>query len=165
MEKVKEIMVALFGLFLENWGKVLYFSVCSMILFFWFSSDIQLGNKLIGSLFPIIFMVFAFITRHDFDYSPGAVFGGYVMWFGLSALVFWLMAGESVKEETMKHHPRSIERLDNSMLVISNSGRVLTSNSIKLYNAKDSDICIIQIKNWNDFGNRIDDTYTVGFCK
>ena len=61
MEKVKEIMVALFGLFLENWGKVLYFSVCSMILFFWFSSDIQLGNKLIGSLYPIIFMVFAFI--------------------------------------------------------------------------------------------------------
>lgn len=165
MEKVKEILIGLVDVFLMNWGKVLCFFICSTILFFWFSSDIQLGNKIIGSLFPIVFMVFAFITRHDWDCAPGAVFGGYVIWFGLSALVFCLVAGESVKEETMKHHPRSIVRLDNSMLVVSNSGRVLTSKSIMYYMAKDSDICIVQIKNWNDFGSRISDTYTVDFCK
>lgn len=165
MEKIKETMAAIFDILLTNWGKVLYFLVCSTILFFWFSSDIQLGNKIIGSLFPIVFMVFAFITRHDWDYAPGAVFGGYVIWLGMSAPILTLIADTSVKVETVKHHPRSIERLDNSMLVISNSGRVLTSKSIMYYMAKDSDICIVQIKNWNDFGSRISDTYTVDFCK
>lgn len=70
MEKVKEIMIGLVDVFLMNWGKVLCFFICSTILFFWFSSDIQLGNKIIGSLFPIVFMVFAFITRHDWDCEP-----------------------------------------------------------------------------------------------
>lgn len=165
MEKVKENVVALFGLFVENWGKVLYFSVCSMILFFWFSSDVQLENKIIGSLFPIVFMFFIFVTRHDWDYTPVELTIGNILWFGMSALILTLIAAESVKMETVKHHPRSIERLDNSMLVISNSGRVLTSKSIMYYTAKDSDICIVQIKNWNDFGVRLADTYTVDFCK
>lgn len=167
MKKLKENFQVLVEIAVDKWYLVLYSVVCAVVVSLWFTSGLGLVTKIFGSFIPILLMVFNFarLKEKDSYYGPPPMFVPNVILSSLSLIVFAMLFGVPDRTEILNHHPKSIQRFSDKMIAVSENGNVLTTRSIKYYIAPDSNICIQQIKNWNDFGFRIKDTYGVGFCK
>ena len=167
MKNLKENLEVLVKIAVDKWYLVLYSIVCTLVVLLWFMSGLGWETKIPGSLVSLLLMVFNFIwlKEKDSKYGPPPMFVQNVILSSLSLIVFAMLFGIPARTEILNHHPKSIQRFSDKMIVVSENGNVLTNRCIKYYISPDSNICIQQIKNWNDFGFRIKDTYDVGFCE
>lgn len=144
-----------------------YVVICAVVVFWWFNLDISLFTKIWCSVVPLIGMViffklsFKLCDTNDIIDSVMLVIS-----FCLLSLIFSISAlCSTTKQETVIHKPMSIIKEGGNLVVLSGGANVYKSELAILYIEPDSNICIVQTKRWNEFGNRISDNNEIGKCK
>ena len=161
--KIKDIMDSL-----KNHPLLtLYVVSCIGVLFWWFNLDISLSTKTVCSIFPIIGMVLLFLIFCDGDYNPekGTVAALVIVLFSLiSSLILLFPSDTATKSEQLIHKPMRIIKEDGTLVVLTKNATVYKSTLAKMYLEPDSNICVVQVRNWNEFGKRTSDRYDIGTC-
>jgi len=144
-----------------------YVVICAVVVFWWFNLDIRLSTKLGCSFLPLIVMIFVFklsFECHIHDENIALVI--VVLFFSmLSSLFFIPSLYSSTKQETVIHKPMSIIKEGGNLVVLSKGANVYKSELASLYIEPNSNICIVQTKQWNEFGQRLSDKNEIGKCK
>lgn len=141
-----------------------YVVVCALVVFWWFNLDISMFTKIWCSFLPLIGMVLVFFL--SFERHCGSEITTIVAFFCfLSSVFFFPSLISSTKLEIVIHKPMSIIKEGGNLVVLSKGANVYKSELARLYIEPNSNICIVQTKQWNEFGQRLSDKNEIGKCK
>lgn len=145
----------------------LYVLSCIGVLFWWFNLDISLTTKIACSIFPIIEMFVIFWIFFDGPLQSedcASVFVVIIFFSFLSFMVLFFPLIAVTKSEQLIHKPMRIIKEDGTLVVLTKNATVYKSTLAKMYLEPDSNICVVQFRNWNEFGKRTSDSYNIGTC-